>query len=227
MENKKKLYIYLGLAGLVAAAIFIFWYLSRPPKVPLIDYVDPKLTQEEKQPFLDRLQKYQDELNTLSADAPKAQKFQLLLSIASEYYPIGEYKKSFDTYILASALFPEEPVPYYSMAYIAEQRGDYASARFNYRKAIEKSPDYGLYWRALIEFERDRYSASPETLDTMFKDALSKTNKDINVVTLYAQFLEGQGKVAEAVEQWQEALGQRPDYADLYQQEIDRLQPKK
>ncbi len=236
MIVKKNIYFLLIIFFLLVAGGLTWWYLSLPkarlkPAEPLtlIDYLEPKMPAEQKQKFLDNLKKDQEELAALPTEeekmsfSDKTRKFQLLLDIASTYYPLGELKKSFDIYAQASALFPNEPVPYYSMAYIAEQRGDLATARTNYRLAVEKSPAYGLYWRALIEFEQNRFSTKPEILQALFQDALIKTGNDINVVTLYAKFLEAQGDIQGAISEWQAALQQAPEYADLYQAEITRL----
>lgn len=211
------------LAGAGSAA---YWWKHHTPEVPalaLVDVVDPKLSDDEKKPFYDRIAGYQDKLNKLDKNAPIAERYQLLLSLASEYYPIGELKKSYEYYSQASKLEPNEAVPYYSMSQIAAQRGDVQSALALAKKSTDLEPTDGTYWRARIELERTRNGLAGDALDALFKEAVQQSNDDINVTTIYAQFLEERKDLVGAVEQWKKAIEKYPINKDVYQKEIDRL----
>lgn len=79
-------------------------------------------------------------------------------------------------------------------------------------------------WRAYIDLEQYQFHATGEQLDKLYKEALEKTNYDINIVTVYAKFLEEQKRdLQSALNHWKIASEQQPNN-QAFKDEIRRLE---
>jgi tetratricopeptide (TPR) repeat protein len=223
----KKFIVSLAAIILVAAAIG-GWLIYRKnnPEQHFIDYQDPKLEQAQLQPFLDRIKEADKKLAELPKDKKNsADHYQILLTLGSEYYPIGEYKKALDNYEAAVKMFPNEPVPYYAMATIDDARHDYQGSLAHINRAIELAPTNPDYWKFKISLLRDRLRESPDVLNALYLQALNSTKEHTDIITEYARFLSDvKGDLAGAVQYWKKAIEKNSEDKAIYESEIKDIQ---
>ena len=103
------------------------------------------------------------------------------------------------------------------------EQGDYDSAKQAILKAINLNPQVPDLWNKYIGLTLERLNGAPSEIEGLYKEALLKTKNNPDILVQYGQFLEKQGKIKEAIIQWQEALKQQPNNTD-YQKEVKRLQ---
>src|SRR3989344_1370963 len=142
-----------------------------------------------------------------------------------EYETKGELDKAIDSYKKASEISPKEYVPYSNAgsAYYSLKR--FIEAEDHFLKALELSPSsvsvhtklYDLYFYGL---KRDS-----QQMAAFFQDALNATNNDINIVKLYALYLEEIKDFKSALNIWQSLLDFEPDNVS-YKAKVEALQKK-
>jgi cytochrome c-type biogenesis protein CcmH/NrfG len=129
------------------------------------------------------------------------------------------------SYQQASKLAPKDYVPYSDIgsAYFAMKKLPEAEKAF--LKAIELEPNnvsvytklYDLYYHGLRRY--------PHEMNAFFADALKNTNNDINIVKLYAFYLEEINDPESALPIWQSLLNLEPNNA-AYKAKVETLQKK-
>jgi tetratricopeptide (TPR) repeat protein len=226
--NKK---IFVLLSAIIVIAVAIggwFVYQNSTPNQEFVDYRDPKLEPGQVQPFLDRINEAQKKIVELPKDKQNlAEHFQLLLTLGSEYYPIGEYKKAIDAYSEASRMFPNEPVPHYALATIAQARGDYQTALEYINRALELASVNPDYWKFKIALIKDGFKESPDSINALYLQALNNTKEHPDMITTYARFLSDvRGDLVGSVEYWRKAIEKNPDGRIVYEREIKAIQDR-
>lgn len=227
--NKRLIIILLIVIVILGGGGALWYYKTHPntdPTVPIITYRDPKLSQEEIKPFLDRIDLAKKELAELANNTPKENKYQLLLKIGAEYYPIGELEKARDYDKQATDLIPTDAAAWYSLASVEIHMQDYTAARTHIDKALSIEPANPEYWRTKLDLSRDIFHYSTDQMKDLYKQALDGTHEHVDIVAYYAKFLDSSGDLAGAVAQWKKAIEKNPDGKASYEKEIKNIQAK-
>ncbi len=88
---------------------------------------------------------------------------------------------------------------------------------------LKIAPQIPNYWRSKIELAHDVHSGDNNYMDDLYNQALKSTGNNIDILTVYAQFLWDTGRREEAKKYWEMAIEAHPPEAQLYQQQIDNL----
>jgi tetratricopeptide (TPR) repeat protein len=127
----------------------------------------------------------------------------------------------------AKDLKPNEYTIYTAMYQTQLEMNDNRGARASIKKALElRSSDPDL-WRKYIAVMQERFGSSTEDLDSIFHEALTKTAgtpNAVDMITVYAQFLEATGRIGDAIINWRKAIEVFPDRKTVYEAEIKRLE---
>ncbi len=225
----QKLIVLLSAVIVIAAAIGgWFIYQNGTPNQEFADYRNPQLEQAQLQPFLARIKEAEKKLEELPKDKKNTpEHFQLLMALGSEYYPIGEYKKALDFYTEASEMFPNEPVPYFARAVIAEARGDYQGSLQYINGGIEHESTNPDYWKFKIGLIQDKIKESPDSVNALYLQALNSTKEHPDIITTYARFLsEIKGDLVGSVQYWKKAIEKNPEDKAIYEAEIKQIQDR-
>lgn len=224
--NKKYIVIIVSVIAVALAVLASFALMPRA-EAPrdLVTSKDLGLTDKEKQVFLDEIAKAQEKLNNLGSSASREDKYKLNLHIGAQYYGLGEYQKARDSYKVATQAMPDNATPWAELFLAENSMRDYENARTHLQKAIDLNPGAPQYWRWYIDLEREQFAATNLQLETIFIEALQKTGESVDMIALYAVFLEKQkSNLAEAVVQWKKAIDKNPAQKSEYEAEILRLQ---
>jgi Tfp pilus assembly protein PilF len=88
--------------------------------------------------------------------------------------------------------------------------------------AIDIDPRSVIRWKEYFELA-SKMNYNKEQLRNMYTRALEENTKSIELITMYAKFLESIGTLQGAREQWQLAITVNPSNSAVYKVEVDRL----
>lgn len=231
--RKKIIIIVVIIIGLGAgvSALWLSGKLNFLPKKHVeqksgfLEKVDRHLTAEEQQIYLNRLkegEKQLDELNSRRGVIQAQEFFKAYWYIGAQYYGLGELEKARQFYQKAVDANSNNVNGYTALFTVALEQSDFNGAL----KFIEKAKDINFVdadvWKKLISLKQEKFNAGFDELDALFKQALEKTGNSADIISAYAIFLETQGKLQEAVAQWQAAVKIHPDNQG-YKDELARL----
>lgn len=226
MEKNKKVISSVIILLVLGAGAFFFGsesgkkILDKKPE--LILKADVNLSESDRLFVEKRLAEYEKQFSELPVDANIIDKVNLYFVILADYRILGEYGKAKELLESAMALDPKNSNLIATYSSLLATMGDKESALEYIDKAIELYSAESNYWLWKIDLEKE-LGASKEKLETIYKDALSATKNDLNIVTVYAQFLKSENRNEEAIIQWQKAIELYPENKTIYQQEIDAL----
>lgn len=223
--NKRNIYIGLGVLVILLLAFWAARYFSAP-KSDIITYKEPNLTAEAKAIYEQRLVDYQKNVDAISQDTPEVEKYNRLMNLASTQFSLGFYQKARETYEKALQIRPKDSDAWQIYSSTLAAQKDYQAALDAVKKAISLDSTESDYWKWQIALEKEFFGADQQRLESLYQQALEKTVEDVDIVVVYAQFLEEKGDLAAAIKYWEMAILKNPDNTALYQAEIARLKLK-
>lgn len=227
--NKKYLY---GLVGLVVL-VLIAWAIVRQPgsngepakKQAFRETIEVSLTPEQKTALEQKISDTQGKLEaSKTQNVPQQEIYSLYIDLGLNSYALGNLKAAKEAYLQAMDIAPNHPGVWVAIYPVYRDMYDYDNARAAIKKAVSLNPRDWNTWRNYLELEQYQFHATTEQLEKLYQEALEKTNYDINVLTVYAKFLEEQkGDLRSALNNWKIALQQQPNN-QLFKDEIKRLE---
>lgn len=217
MKYKKEIII-VGIA-VIAFSGFLLYGFWKEKNAGLLKENNPYLTSEERVLALEKFKEAKKKLNEAANDD---EKFGAYMDIGFQYSVFLDYENARNSFAKAAKIKPDNYVVYVALYQIDADMKNNESARDNIKKAVSLRGDNPDLWKKYIQFEAERFSASKETLDDLYREALEKTGSHVDMLGVYAQFLETNGDLAAALEQWKKANEQYPGTA--YEKEINRLE---
>lgn len=176
--------------------------------------------------FLDkRIKKYEAEVLMFNDKTSLIDKVNIYFMLSADYRTLGEYGKAKELLEKAMTLDQKNSNLMQVYSSLLAVMGDKTSALLYIDKAIILYNKESNYWLWKIDLEKDKGTES-DKLESVYKNALDATGDDLNIVTVYAQFLEKKGDLQGAIEQWESAITKNPNGQNLYQAEIDRITQK-
>lgn len=163
--------------------------------------------------------------NKYSKNSEPAISYDEYLQLGINYETKGELSNAIDSYKKAAELSPKDYVPYSNIGSAYYSLKKFPEAETAFLKAIELTPNnvsvytklYDLYYHGLRRY--------PHQMNAFFEDAMKDTNNNINIVKLYALYLEEINDPESALPIWQSLLQVEPDNAS-YKAKIEALQKK-
>ncbi len=223
MNNKKIAIIVLALVILVLLGLGVRHVMQVSKPIVLIEKADTKLSPSNLLFVQKRLADEQKQVSAFDEKTSLITKVSLYFALAADQRALGEYGEAKRTLETAMAIDPKNSNIIQTYSSLLSVMGDKNGALVYIDKAIALFPTEDNYWRWKIELEKDM-GKTPAELEMVFKDGLKKTDNDLNVVTYYAVFLEGEKRYTDAIAQWKEAIKIEPSLKATYQAEIERLQ---
>lgn len=185
---------------------------------------DPNLTAEQRKIVEDRIAGLNEKIKNPPEGSTDAEKYNLYIQIGFQKLNLGKFSEARDSFIDASHLQPDNYAAYVALYQVYLSMTDYNSARESIKKAVSLSPGSPDVWRKYIPLEKEKFGATNEELEKLYSEALKSTGESIDILTVYAQFLEEKGDIKGAIEQWKKATVAYATNKDVYQGEIYRLE---
>lgn len=226
MNISKRIVIFIAFLILLLGVGGV-WYWEKSIKNSsdnrqFIKYQDPKLTDAEKAVFTERLADYKKKL---SEAKEKDDRFTYLMQVGLQYYALGQFANAREQYLRASEILPNNPTVWSELYVVESAMGDYVSAKEHIVKALDINPANVQYWRWRFGLEEDNLGTSDTDLEKLFDEAVTKTNQNVDVLVLYAIFLEERRRdLPRAIAQWRLAATINPEGKSTYDEQIKRIQ---
>ena len=155
---------------------------------------------------------------------PGADLYDLNLSVAQMYDRIGDGEKAYQSLIHASAVDPTKSLAFLNMGSLLVKVKAYASAEKAIKIGVEKEPQFPQTHLALIAFYAVYEPTEVKKIENAFSFALERTGRNETVLKEYATWLEGQGRIPQAITTWKEVLAQNPANASSVAEKIKKLE---
>ena len=224
MIMNKNVKIGIGIAVLIFLAVAGYsWYneSNKPAEDDkFIKTVERNLSTADRKIFEDRLVEAQ---NKLTASKTDEERFGWQMQIGYNLQALGRLGQAQDAFEQAIRLKSDDYSGLTALFQVQIDRSDNEGALVSIKTALDKSPNNPDLWRKYIQLETEKFNPSNDSLNNLYLEALSKTNDSVNIITVYAQFLEKVGEVTKSIEYWQKAIDANPASKKLYQTEIDRI----
>jgi len=224
--NKKALYTIgaLAIAGLVIWAATANKEDSANTR-PFRETMEVSLTPENRAATEQLISDRRGQIEaSKTQNVPLQEVYGLYIDLGLNLYALGDLKGAKEAYLQALDIAPNSPGVWVALYPVYRDMYDYDSARAAVKKSVSLNPRDWNMWRNYLELEQYQFHATTEQLDKLYQDALTATQTDINIVTVYAKFLEEQkGDLRSALNYWKIAAEQQPNN-QAYKDEIKRLE---
>ncbi|MBP9852049.1 MAG: hypothetical protein KBC67_02185 [Candidatus Pacebacteria bacterium] len=166
-------------------------------------------------------------VNTATASADESldsQRFNNAMTNARIAVGQKDYRVALKQYNLALKYQNVDTV-YIGLYVVYGAQGNWTEARKNLDKAIALAPTNADYWRWKLTLLDEKTDTPYEALVSLYDDGMKKvdTAYKVNLVTQFARVAEYNGRINDAIAQWELAKTIIPEYKAMYQSEIDRL----
>lgn len=220
--NKKILGLLLLILVITGVGL---WYGLNKKENQIVTEVKRDLTIEEQNTFENKLQKAETILKTTSEDSgSKLDRYNAYIESGMVLQGMGKLAKARDQFLAAAKLDPKNYTAQTSLFSVYSEMNDYSSSRQAIKEAVKLNSSSPDIWRNYISLEMGQFAASREEANSLFKEALQKTNNHVDIMTVYAQFLEQGGDKQGAIDYWKKAAQANPSGKALYDEEVKRLQ---
>ena len=222
-NTKKTLYIVLGVIIVIALGFGINSYIkNREPKPDLSLQEILNLSEKERIAALEaQVGDLKRESQRLAENAEAGTKFSVYIRLAEAQIAIGKYDEAIET---LNAI-PEEkkntsrtPIAY-ARAY--KGKNDFGKAKENIDKALVI--DNELPEALLLNLEISAATLPNDQLDALYRDAITKTKSNLDIIISYARFSEKIGNKPQAIAAWETARNLNPEKSADYEAEMARL----
>src|SRR6476469_4275377 len=225
-RNNSKKVIYTILAILILLGLgyaFVQYRHNLAKKAANVSINDiTKLNEQEKIKALEaQVSALQDEAKIFGKDATSATKYATLIRWAEAQIELSKFAPAIET---LNAI-PEDKKDNsrvdlaYGMAY--KGVGDAVVAKQFLKKTIDADDTQAKAWVAYLELISN--DLKTDQLNNMYREAITKTKSNVDVMISYAHFSEKIGDKATAIAAWETARNVDPNNTDKYNAEITRL----
>lgn len=180
------------------------------------------LTAKERLSVENRMKDHQKTVDAFNADTPRTDKVNALFVLSADYQILGQYDMAKKTLEQAIVVKPDDGL-LQTYASLLVNMGDANGGLKYINDAVKLNPANANAWRTKIGIERQLNPGNLASLDKVFKEAITKTDNDIDIIVLYANYLTEMKRISDAIVQWKKAIAVYPAKKDAYQQEIDIL----
>lgn len=129
--------------------------------------------------------------------------YELYISIGNDDTLLGDGLGAYDAYDHASALYPNQGLPFDNLGNLFAKMGANHTAADAYAKAVETQLGMLQYHLDRLKFLTTAFPKDQQGIAAAFADAAGQFGDNPSVLTIEAQWLEGEGKYANAVAAWQ------------------------
>jgi len=202
-----------GVAFLVALIVGITWFIIGSNISPSNTFViDSALLPKEWQykglyTTPEQITKTEDNIKSLQTRevGSTEEKYDIAVSVAQEYMRIGKGKEAYDYLLVAQKIDPVNSITYQTMGVLFEALADRDVAELAFKKGIETQPHIVQNHLVLIEYYK-RIGKEASVIEDAFTEALMSTDRNINILKEYGQWLESEKRFTDSLAVWEEAL---------------------
>lgn len=151
----------------------------------------------------------------------------LYVSIAAQHEFLGDGGKEYE--YLLRALKEDSTttgLAWYNLGTLLVRLGAFNSARVAYANAAKAQPGVDQYPTKYFEFLTQQFPKDTQAIEKAFVDANAAAPTPSTILQIYARWLEGEGRIQEAITNWQKIKEVSPSSAAAVEIELRRLRSK-
>lgn len=224
-----------AIAVVVGVAVGVWWYLGHRVVVKPFP-INPQDTISSwtfkggytgNQPLIDQTKADAAKLAGLLGKG-QYDDYSLYNGIGNDDNLLGNGKAAYNAYNHAIALYPDnQGLAYANLGNLMSNMGAYYTAADAYAKAVQVEPTTLAYHVERLEFLTQKLPKNTDLIQAALKDASAQFGDTPAILAVEAQWLEGQGRYADAVKAWQVAFQlSPPDRQTSIQAQINRDKAK-
>jgi len=156
---------------------------------------------------------------------PEELSYEEYLQQGIQYESANELDKAIAAYQKAAQAKPDSYVSYSNLGSIYEHNKEFSKAEEAFKRALSIDPQSVSVYRKLYELYRYDLQKPRHEMMPFFSDAFEKTNNDIDLMKLYAFYLEDVNDLESALIVWKAFLQTEPDN-EIYAAKVKSLEEK-
>ena len=129
--------------------------------------------------------------------------YDLYVGIANDYNLLGNGKAAYDAYDKAVHIHTDKGLAYVDLGHLFDELGAYNTAADAYAKAVHVEPAVLEYHVERLTFLTRAFPNDTAMIQAALKDASDQFGDTAAILAIEAEWLEGQGRYADAVKAWQ------------------------
>jgi tetratricopeptide (TPR) repeat protein len=220
-------YILWGIGAMVVVGVVFVLVEINPgnknDSSGIVKVKEVNISPQDREIYEQRLEQAKFAVKGLNKDTQDVDKYSAYFNLSSAYFSLGFYQKSKEAQLKALEIRPKDFDGWRIYSSILTAMEDYQGALEAVDKTISIRPDIAEFWRWKVLLEQERFDATKERQEEIYEEALKKTKNNIDIIIPYARFSEEVGEIIRAIELFQLAQTIRPDLAEGYEFEIERL----
>lgn len=142
-----------------------------------------------------------------------------------EYESKGEMGKAIDSYEKAARRDPKQYVSYSNLGTIYQKQKDFTKAEVSFKKALEINPQAISVYKKIYDLYRYDFRKHPDFMMPFFAEIIKTTDNNIDIVKLYAFYLEDVNDPEPALAIWK-AFSETEPNNEIYKAKIKTLEAK-
>lgn len=131
--------------------------------------------------------------------------YDLYIGIGNDADLEGDGRAAYTAYDKAVAIHSNKGLAYANLGHLFDELGAYHTAADAYAKAVAVEPGVIQYHLARLDFLTKRFPTDETRLAAAFDDAHNQFGDTASVLSIKAEWLEGEGRYADAIKAWQTA----------------------
>lgn len=148
----------------------------------------------------------------------------LYVSIAGQYELLGDGAKEYEYLLRALAEDSKTTgLAWYNLGTLLVRLGAFESARIAYSRAVAAQPSFDQYQTRYLEFLTQQFPKDDTAIEKAFADASVASDGSSTVLQIRARWLEGAGRIQEAMAEWRKIRDLSPASAPAVNIELRRL----
>ena len=159
------------------------------------------------------------------SSSPEESSYEEYLQQGIQYESTNELDKAIDAYQKAAQAKPEAYIPYSNLGSIYERNKEFLKAEEAFKTALSIDPQSISVYRKLYELYRYDLKKPSHEMTPFFSDAFEKTNNDIDLMKLYAFYLEDVNDLESALIVWKAFLQAEPGN-EIYAAKVKSLEAR-
>lgn len=129
--------------------------------------------------------------------------YDLYIGLGNDANLEGDGKSAYTNYNKAATIHPNKGLAYANLGNLFDELGAYHTAASAYAKAVAVEPRELHYHLSRLDFLVRRFPTDSARLTAAFAYAHTQFGDTASILTIEAQWLEGQGRYADAIKVWQ------------------------
>jgi len=123
--------------------------------------------------------------------------------IANDYASLGKGALAYQYYNRSIRVHPNKGLAYANLAHLFDELGAYRTAADAYRKAVEAEPGMLEYHLERLTYLTRQFSKDNALILAALTDASKQFGDNASILAIEAEWLESQGRYADAIKAWQ------------------------